>query len=131
MSKYQGGGRINITSANELVPCIEHQIRVVKERTRSVRHSLTLNKIPKILTIYIVFTVVRMLKYLPVKGGFYAILSPNTIMSGETLHYKQHIGLNIGQYCHVHEHEEPSNSQLPLTKGAICLRPSRNEQGRL
>ena len=116
----------NLTSANEHVPDIERQTRVVKERTRSVSHSLPFNKTPKLLTIYIVFTVVRMLNYLPVKGGVSAILSTKTIMYGETLHYKRHLGLNIGQYCQVHEHEYPRNSLLPRNKGAICLGPSGN-----
>ena len=88
--------------------------------------SLPFNYIPNILTIYIVSTVVRILNHLPVKGVVSSILSPKTIMYGETLHYKQHLGLNIGQYCQVNEHEKPRNSQLPWTKGSICLGPSVN-----
>ena len=95
----------------------------------SVRHSLPLNKTPNIITIYIVFTVFRMLNYFPVKGEISAILSTDTIMSGEKIHYKQHLGLKIGQYYQVNEHENPSNSQVTWTKGNICLVPSRNEQG--
>ena len=83
-----GGPKINLTSENEHVPYIEQRIRVVKEKIRSVRHILTFNNISKLFTIYIVFTVVRMLKYFPVKGGVSAILSPKNIFSGETLHYK-------------------------------------------
>ena len=63
-----GGPRINLTSANEHVPDIECQIRVIKERKIYVRNSLPFNKILNILTIYIFFKVVRMLNYLPVKG---------------------------------------------------------------
>ena len=55
-----GRPMINITSANEHVPDIERRIRFVKERTRDVRHVLPFNKTPKLLTIYIFFTVVRM-----------------------------------------------------------------------
>ena len=84
---------------------------------------------PKLLTIYIVFTVVMMLNYFPVKGGVSTILSPKTIISGEILHYKLHIGLNIGLYWKLHEHEDPSNSQLPQTKETIFIVPSVNEQG--
>ena len=83
-----GGPRINLTSANEHVPEIELRIRFFKEITRAVRHSLTLNKIPKLFSIYIFFKVVRMINYLPIKGGVYLILRPNTILSGETLCYK-------------------------------------------
>ena len=83
-----GRPRINLNFSNEQVPKIERQIRVVKQRTISVRHILTFNNTPKLLTIYIVFTVVRMLKYFPFKEGVSAILSPKSIISSETLHYK-------------------------------------------
>ena len=67
-----------------------------------------------------------MINYLPVKGGVFAILSPNTIMYGETLHYKQHLGVKIVKYYQVHEQEDPSNSQVPQTKGYIFLGTSVN-----
>ena len=125
------GTRFNLTSANEHAPEIEHWIRVVKERTRAVSHILYFNHTPKLISIYNVFKVVMMLNYFPVKGEVSAILNPNTTMSNETLHYKQHLGLNIGHYSQVHEHEEPRSSQLPRTKGAIWLGPSGNKQGSL
>ena len=87
---------INIASANEHAPYIERLIRDVKERTRAVRHSLPFNETPKILAIYVVFTIVRIINYLPVKGGVSTILSPKTIIHGEEIHYKQHLRLNIG-----------------------------------
>ena len=36
--------------------------------------------------------------------------------------------IKIGQYCQVHEHEDPRNSQVPRNKGNICLGPGGNEQ---
>ena len=90
-----GGPRINITSAKKHVSDIKRLLRVVKERTRAVRHNLHFNKSLKLLTLYIAFTVVRMLKYLPVKIGISSILSPQTIIYGEKIHYKRHIWLNI------------------------------------
>jgi hypothetical protein len=50
-------------------------------------------------------------------------------MSGETLDYKKHLSLQVGQYCQVHEEDTPRNSQSPRTKGAILLGPSGNLQG--
>jgi hypothetical protein len=50
-------------------------------------------------------------------------------MSGETLDYKKHLSLQIGQYFQVHEEDSPHNSQIERTKGAISLGPSRNMQG--
>jgi hypothetical protein len=50
-------------------------------------------------------------------------------MSGETLDYKKHLNLQVGQQCQVHEEDTPHNSQLTCTKGAIYLGPSGNLQG--
>ena len=83
-----GVNRINPTSSNEHVPDIERRVGVIKDRTRAFRHSLPFNNILKLLTVYIIFTVVRMLNYFTVKGGISDILSPKTIIYGETLHYK-------------------------------------------
>ena len=122
---------INITSSNEHVPDIELLIRAVKDIKRAVRHICPLNKKNEILTIYIVFTVVRVLRYLRFMGLVSANLSPKTIISGEKLHYKRHLDINIGKYCQMHKHEETRKGQLPRTKGAIFLGPSGNEQGGL
>ena len=67
-----------------------------------------------------------MFNYFPVTVGVYSILSPKAIISNEKIHSKQHIGLNIGQYYQVHEHEGPRNSQLSQTKGAIIIGPIVN-----
>ena len=47
--------------------------------------------------------------------------SLNTIVSGETLHYKIHLALNIGQYCQVHEDKTPRNIQASSTKPQYAL----------
>jgi hypothetical protein len=101
----------------------------VKERTRATRHSLPFTRVPKLLMIHIVFHAVKLLNHFPTKGGISATISPKTIMTGETLHYKRHLSLQIGQYCQIHEEDTPRNSQLPRTRGAICLGPSGNAQG--
>ena len=124
-----GGPRVNLASSSEHVPEIERRIRVIKERSRSIRHSLPFNKIPTLLLIHIIFYAVKLLNHFPVKGGVSDTLSPNTIMTGETLNFMKHLSLQIGQYCQVHEEDTPRNSQLPRTKGAICLGPSGNVQG--
>jgi hypothetical protein len=65
------------------------------------------------------------------KGGVSDTLSPNTIMSVETLYFKKHLSLQISHYRHVHEENTPRNSQVARTKGAISLGPSGNLQGGL
>jgi hypothetical protein len=80
------------------------------------------------MTIHMVFIAVKLLNHFPPKGGISDTVSPKTIMTGETLDYKKHFSLQLGQYCQVHEEDTPRNSQLPRTQGAICLGPSGNIQ---
>jgi hypothetical protein len=103
IQSMSGRPRVNLTSTSEHVPEIERRIRVVKERSRSLRHSLPFNRIPRLITIHIVFTAVKLLNQFPPKGGISDTVSPKTIMTGETLHFKKHLSLQLGQYCHVHE----------------------------
>jgi hypothetical protein len=79
--------------------------------------------------IHILLNAVKMLNFFPMKGGISDTLSPKTIMSGETLDYKKHLSLQVGQYCQVHKEYTLRNSQNPRTKGAILLGPSGNLQG--
>jgi hypothetical protein len=72
---------------------------------------------------------VKNLDLFPTKGGVSETMSPKTIMLGETLDYKKHLSLQIGQYCQVHEEFNPRNSQLARTKGEISIGPSGNMQG--
>jgi hypothetical protein len=124
-----GGTMVNLASANEHVPDIESQIQVVKERCQASRHSLPFQRTPKLMTIHSVLNGIKLLIFFPTKGGESNTLSPKTIMSGETLGYKKHLSLQIGQYCQVHEEDNPCNSHNSRTKGAICLVPSGNLQG--
>ena len=43
--------------------------------------------------------------------------------------WKRNPCLRLGAYYQVHEEDQPRNSQLPRTKGAIVLGPSGNTQG--
>ena len=124
-----GGPRVNLTSANEHVPEIERRARVVKERSRATRHGYPFTRIPLLLMIETVLNCVKLLNVFPPKGGISDVLSPKTILSGETLDYKKYLSLQIGQYCQVHEEETPRNSQAARTRGAIALGPSGNLQG--
>ena len=122
------GPTMKLTSANKHVPEIERRIRVVKERARCVRKILLFNRIPRLLLIHIIFVSVKILNYLPIKGGVSTVYTPNTIMSGKTLHYNRHLVLNIGQYRQFYEEDTPGNIQAARTKSTICLGPSENNQ---
>jgi hypothetical protein len=121
-----GGSMVNLVSANEHVPEIERRIQIVKERCRATRHSLPFHTIPKLMMIHIVLNIIKLLNFFPTKGGVSDTLSPEMIMYGKTLDYKKHLSLQLGQYCQVHEEENPRNSQIARTKGAIYLGPRGN-----
>jgi hypothetical protein len=50
-------------------------------------------------------------------------------MSVETLDYRKNLSLQVGQYCQAREEDNPRNSQLARTKGALSHGPSINLQG--
>jgi hypothetical protein len=64
-----GGPMVNLESANEHVPKIERQIRLVKERSRATRQSLPFHTIPKLMTIHIVLNVVKLLIFFSQPSG--------------------------------------------------------------
>ena len=68
-------------------------------------------------------------EFFPTKGGVSDAHSPKAIMDGEHLSMKTHLCSPIGAYCQVHEEDAPRNSQLPRTKGTICMAHSGNAQG--
>ena len=80
-----GGPSMNLTGANEHVTGIERGIRVVKERSRALRHSLPYNMIPLIMTIRGILVIARMLNQFPTKNWISNTFSPKTILSGESL----------------------------------------------
>jgi len=123
-----GAPALNLTSANEHEPYVERRIRVIKERIRAVRHSVPFKALPVKMLTHMVFFVVKLLNYFPTKGGVSTQYSPKTIMSGQTLNYKQ-CSLPFGTYCQVHEEDGPRNSLIARTSGAISVGPSSNRQG--
>ena len=81
------------------------------------------------MKIHAIMNIAKMLNYFPTKQGIYLELSPCSILTGESLDYKKHLTLQMGQYCQVHENERPSNGDKARTQGAICLGPCGNLQG--
>jgi hypothetical protein len=113
------GPTINLASDNEHVPEIERKIRVMKERTRALRHSLPFNRLPRMMTIHRVLNVVKLLTYFPTKAGFSNHWSPCMIMAGKPLNYKKDLALKFGAYRQVHAHHTPCNSMKACTEGGI------------
>ena len=123
------GPRVNVCSANEHVPEIERRIRVVKERVRSLRHTLPFSHLPELMLIHMVLHCVRMLNYFPPKGSISSNISPRTLLTGDTLSFKKDFSVPFGAYCQVHEQNAPRNGLTARTQDAICLGSSQNIQG--
>jgi hypothetical protein len=109
------GTRANLASAHEHVPEAERRIRVVKERTRAIRYGLPFDRIPRLMTIHVVFQGACMLNFFPTKGGISDTLSPRTLLLGTTLDQKKDFRLTFGDYCQVHKNDTPRNSQAART----------------
>jgi len=123
------GMRLNIAAANEHVPKIERQIRVVKEHVRCIRHTLPFSHILVTMLIQLVYHAVMWLNSFPPKGGVSSTISPRSLMTGVPLDYKKHCQLHFGSYAQTHEEPDPTNTPNTRTVGAICLGPTGNLQG--
>ena len=118
---------LNLAAANEHVGLIERNIRFLKEKSRSLRHSLPFERIPALMLIRMVLHAVPFMNSFPRKGGL-KHYPPSAIMTGAQLHMNQ-LQLKFGTYCQVGEDVTPRNSLAARTRAAISLGPSGNLSG--
>ena len=118
--------QLNTCGADEHIPEIERFIRTVKDRVRSVYHSLPYKYVPRLLLVHLAKAAVFWLNAFPHRDRI-SDQSPRYIMTGQTLNFQRHARLELGAY--VQTHEEHDNSMGPRTLGAICLGPTGNQQG--
>ena len=121
------GLQLNTVSNDEHVPEIERQIRTLKERTRAIYCTLPFCKIPRRLTIEMLYAANYWLNMFPRKGAISTTMSPRTLLTGLTMNYNRHCRLEFGEY--VQTHEEHDNSLNPRTIGALALHLTGNVQG--
>jgi len=121
------GIRLNIASKEEHVPEVERQIRVIKERARSIVQTLPYSKMPNKMKIAMIGYVVYWLNAMPKHDQR---LSPRDIIMGEEkLDYKKVCQLPFGAYVQVHDDLDITNTMESRTTGAINLGPTGNLQG--
>ena len=94
----QAGIDLNITVANEHIPQIEQQIRVIKERVQATCHSLPFKTMPQLMLIKMVYNVVKWINAFPPKVGVSEFLSPQTILTGTQLNNVMDCCLPFGSY---------------------------------
>ena len=87
---------------------IERNIRFVKEKVRSLRHSLPFIHVPAIMVIRMVLHIFKFVNGFSQQGGpkYY---SPGQIMTGRGIHADDLL-LKFGTYCQVSENVEPRES---------------------
>jgi hypothetical protein len=118
---------INVVSRGEHVPSIERFIRVMKERARCYYAMLPYTRLPRMVIIHLLKTVVFYINAFVWRSGVSQFLSPATIVEGVMLDFNKHFHLIFGEY--VHTYEGTTNSMKDRTVGAIALGPSGNIQG--
>ncbi len=79
---------LNLAAASEHVGLIEHNIRFMKEKTRSIHHSLPFERVPALMLIRMVLHTVQFMNSFPRKGDL-KHYPPIAIMTGAKLHMSQ------------------------------------------
>eukprot|EP00957_Ditylum_brightwellii_P007571 573144-Ditylum_brightwellii.AAC.1 len=84
---------------------------------------------PSIMIIKMVMLCIIWLNAFAPRSGILSTYSPQTILCGSNLTYKQHCKVTLGAYVQTHEENAPTNSMEDKIIGAIVLVPSFNMQG--
>ena len=119
----------NQAAAKEHVAEIERAIRTIKERIRSVYHSLPFENLTKTMIKYLVMESARKLNYFPVRGGVSAYYSPREILHHQKLDYHKHCSIPMFSYVLATDVKEQSNQNDARAIDALYLRPLTNVQG--
>jgi hypothetical protein len=92
-------------AASQHCGLIERNIWFLKEKIRSLRHSLAFERVLAIMVVRMVMHIVKFVKGFPWKGGV-KHFSPGEIMTEGRLH-ANNLSIGFGTYCQVAENVEP------------------------
>jgi hypothetical protein len=110
---------LNTTADSERVPDVERQIRVLKERSRSIQSTLPFQAIPGRIIIELVYYVAFWFNAFPTSSGVSSTYSPRTIMTGTALDFAKHCELPFGAYAEAHEEYHHTSTMAQRTRGVI------------
>ena len=79
---------LNLASASKRVGLVEWNICFLKEKTRSIQHSLPFERILALMLVRMVLYTMQFMNSFPCKGGL-KYYHPSTIMTGVQLHMSQ------------------------------------------
>jgi hypothetical protein len=119
--------KLDWVAASQHCGLIKRNIRFLKEKIRSLRHSLPFERVPGIMVVHMVLHIVKFVNGFP-RRGVVKHYSPGEIMTDHRLNAND-LQLSFGVYCQVAENVEPRNSLAPRTRAAISLGNSGNLSG--
>jgi hypothetical protein len=111
--------KLDWAAASQHCGLIKRNIRFLKEKIHSLRHSLPFERVPGIMVVHMVLHIVKFVNGFPRRGGV-KHYSPGEIMTDRRLNVNN-LQLSFGVYCQVAENVEPRNSLAPRTRAAISL----------
>ena len=86
----------------------------------------TIQMMPQLMLIKMVYNAVKWINTFLLKGGILEFLSPQTILTSTQLNYATDCCLPFGSYVQAHKEPNPTNGQESRTVGVICIGPSGN-----
>ena len=120
---------LTVVGAGEHVGDIERSIRTIKEGARTTTQGLPFKRYPGVLVDAIIQKSVSDRNNFPEENGVSKQMSPRTIITGLPKVDYQDCKLELGQYCEVYTHPDPTNRQHTRSVGCIALLPSNNNGG--
>ena len=107
------------------VPTAERKIRVIKERCRSIVHSLPY-MLPLFLLAWMVYFAVSRINLFPTKGGLVKV-SPFEAFNGRKVDFDRDLRVGFGKYCEVNV--DTDNTLKSRTASAISLLSTGSASG--
>ena len=110
------------------VPRAERNIRTIKERIRSLFHSLPYRGLPKTIMQYLVVQTTSTLNYFPARYGLSRYYSPRMILQKKLLNFNTHCKHYTGEYVLAHDDKQIKNNMESRAIDCIYLRPANTSK---
>ena len=120
---------LTVVGAGEHIGDIEQSIRTVKEGARTTIQGLPFKRYPTVLVNAIIQKSVGDRNSFPEENRVSKDMRPRMIITGQPKIDYNDCKLELGQYCEVYTHTDPTNRQHTRSIGGIALLPSNNNGG--
>ena len=120
---------VEYVNAQEHESVAERNVRTIKERMRTIYHSLPYKYLPKLILEYMCYEAATKLNIFPAKHGVSAHYSPYVIMHRKPLDYNVHFQARFGEYVLADHEANPKNTLAPRKLDTIYLSPNYKSNG--